>query len=554
MNVKPKISTEITLGDISGCIQERSNLGVCGASAIHFGKCYVAGAPSSNFFGTWSKIRRPFLYKMALIDLIAVGNNERIPRATREYIDIEANGRVRWNRESTFTVLRNGDFITKLGISIKVGPAPEGFRWKRCWPLHFVKNLKLEIGGQDFWRTNTGALQMKYLIDGFRTANSWANPNTPLEMLQTPPECIFDYDEEERTRLSRESHEIFFEPICLDEIIEYHYKIPLLNLAFHDVRMRLQTSEIANCLEPIQANPPELPNDVDGILEDCRFKGLYNFLETDERRALAQTNIEWNTKHFVHCVDVFEKPLENHQEININVEAGGICSAAYLWITDEHGNEIPGQVMDRMRIMFNGNQREEMTGFQSRTAVRQLLPHPTLPNTKSQNLYYISYFSGRREQNGMEHGTNFTRIDDYTLRIHFAPNAPQRMKIHMVHRSQNFLRILSGMAGIAFQNGNFSIHQRRVVRRTEQIIERVPVVFENTEQQIDISEGGEKACMITYEEFQEGDIVQQCMTCKKVFHSEAVDKWVLTKNICKCVHCQGPYNTTTFRKGVAHLN
>lgn len=494
---------------------------------------------------------------MALIDLLAVGNqnrNERVPRATRECIEIPADGRIGWNTGSIFTVARNGDCITKLNLHLKVGPAPDGFRWKRCWPLHFVKSLKLEIGGQEMWQTNSEALQMKYLIDGLRVAHSWATPNTPLEMLQTPPECIFDYGEEERTRLSTEPHEILFEPICLDETLQNDYKIPLLNLAFHEVRLRLQTSEIEKCLEPIwPGNPGVLPGNVNRILEDCKFKGLYTFLETDERRALAQQQIQTQTKHFVHCVDVFDKPLEDNQELNINIDAGGICSAAYLWMTDEHGNEIPGQVINRMRVMFNANQREELTGFQSRTAVRQLLPHPTLPNTKSQNLYFISYSSGRREENGQEHGTNFSRLDRYALKLYLGPHAPQRMKIHIVHRSQNCLDIRHGMAGLRFQNGNFSISRREIISNTGQIIERVPVVFENTDQAINISEGGEKMCMISYEEFKQGDVVQQCFACKKVFFSETLDKWFSTRNICKCVHCQGPYNTTTFRKGVAHM-
>lgn len=491
---------------------------------------------------------------MALIDLLAVGNqnrNERVPRATRECIEIPADGRIGWNTGSMFTVARNGDCITKLNLHLKVGPAPDGFRWKRCWPLHFVKSLKLEIGGQEMWQTNSEALQMKYLIDGLRVAHSWATQNTPLEMLQTPPECIFDYDEEERNRLSTESHEILFEPICLDEIIHNDYKIPLLNLAFHEVKLRLQTSEIEKCLEPIW--PSVLPNDVDIILEKCSFKGLYTFLETEERRALAQQQIQTQTKHFKHSAEVFTKPQDN-QELLIRIEdAFSICSAAYMWITDEHGNEIPAQVMNRMRIMFNGQQREELTGFQSRTAVRQLLPHPTLPNTKSQNLYYISYYSGRREENGVEQGTNFSRIDSYALKLYFGPHAPQRMKIHMIHRIQNTLHILNGLSGLMWRGGQYIVTERNVERNILQSTPRMEFVFENTDQAIHISEGGEKACMITYEEFKQGDIVQQCLACKKIFFSETLDKWLSTRNICKCVHCQGPYNTTTFKKGVAHI-
>lgn len=496
---------------------------------------------------------------MALLQLVAVGQQDlQIQnKATQEFIDLdELQNRYGWNKQLQYIVQRQADTFDKLNFKCKMGPAPEGYRWKNCWPFYFIKKLKFSIGGgQTIWETNTAALRMKYLIDGLRVANHWASPTTPLEAIKTPAECIFDYNEEERTRLSRESHEIFFEPLPLGELIHEKYKVCLLNLAFHEVRVFLETGNIEDCLEPIQEDVnPLVPDDT--LFQRCGFNGLYTFLDTDERRGVARQEILTETKHFGHCSNTFEIPQT--RTIETILTADTLASAAYIWITDTEGNEIPTQVIDEMKIMFNHQRRETLTGFQSRTAVRQTLPHPTLPNTKSQNLYYISYFSGRIEANGLEQGANLRRIDEYTIKFTFNEGVPQNIKINVVHRGQNTLRFVHGMAGLVYIQGNDDIRLyvpgaqaalRAYMMGGFQVEE---IKFENTDQLIDIPED-EKACMITYEPFKENDVVQKCNTCKKVFDSNALDNWMKTRSNRKCIYCQGPYNATSFCKGKAHL-
>ena len=118
---------------------------------------------------------------------------------------------------------------------------------------------------------------------------------------------------------------------------------------------------------------------------------------------------------------------------------------------------------------------------------------------------------------------------------------------------------MHGMAGLRFVDGAYNI--RRYVARAPAALRAYmmggfqveEIKFENTDHLIDISED-EKACMITYMDFKENDVVQKCNTCKKVFDSAALDNWLKTRGSNrKCVHCQGPYNATTFCKGKAHL-
>lgn len=493
------------------------------------------------------------------MQIVAVGqqDNHVRGRAARELIDLNPdNGEIGWNKKLTYTIARNADVVNKLNLSVRVGAAPDGFRWKRCWPLYFVKKFTLTIGGQEIWTTNSDLLRMKYLIDGLQTSQDWQSvlPNVPLEMTQTPSECLFDFGDEERTRLSTTPHDIYFEPLSLHELIQMEHKIPLVCLAFHDVQLLLETGSFEDCVERIGERDQHMvpmPQ-----VQKCVFSTLFTFLDIEERRVIARTNPTTQTKHLNHASEIFEKPANG--PLRIYSSASNHCSAAYIWITDEAGNEIPDQVLENLEIKFNNQTRQVLSGFQSRMGMRPLLPHPTLSNTKSQNLYYISYYPGRKDADGFEQGVNFGRIDAHGINFTFYPEAPQRMKIHLVHRDQSKLQFTHGMAGLVYGMHALLIGNMEHLRQRAQALvaaTQTPatVIFENTDQAINIA-ADEKSCMITWVNFKEGDVVQQCLQCKKIMNSDAMDKWMKDHpRNQKCVHCQRPYNATTFRKGKAHL-
>lgn len=484
-------------------------------------------------------------------------------RATRDLIRMLAQPSIEWSSQKSIRVERAADLLNKIHLNIKVGPAPTGYRWKRCWPFHFVKDLELQIGGLVYWETCTNTLQMEYLMHGLQRYPDWlANiSRTPPEELVRPPQSVFDYGEEERTKLSRDSHEISFEPLSLKHLIHSRYGIPMVALQYHNVILQITTASVADCLEPIDPEAvADLPNP-HAELQKCEFAFEMKFLDTEERRHVARITHEFQTKHMEYCSAIFYQT--NEREIQTWIKAYTNCSAASLWITDEQDREIPSQVVEEFSVLFNGQQRHKLSGHQSRFDMRDQLPFPTLNNTKSQNLYYISYYSGRTDPRGFEQGANFSEIDRYELKIRCREGAPQRIKIHMLHRAQNFCCIMSGMAGTTYTNHGFQLRREAppprpvvpIVPQTSQTPAATLLVFPNTDQLIEIHEE-DNVCPITYEEFKEGDLVQQCLECKKVMSSAAMDTWFsqpANQNNKKCVHCRQPYSLTTFRKGKAHL-
>jgi hypothetical protein len=108
--------------------------------------------------------------------------------------------------------------------------------------------------------------------------------------------------------------------------------------------------------------------------------------------------------------------ISNSTDTHFNIRQWGRCSSAYIHITNEDGSEIERQVLDRLRILMNGIERFNVSGYQSRHLMPSFLPYPTRDNSESQNLYYISYYSDTygeipsdiiRRENGLNHN----RID-----------------------------------------------------------------------------------------------------------------------------------------------
>lgn len=501
-----------------------------------------------------------------LVQLIHQDANVRRP-AAQEFIPIEPIRDIKWNSNHTFIFPRNADIIDYFKFSMRVGPAPEGYRWKRRWPYFLMKSAEFSIGGTIIWSTNTAMLQMQYLMHGSREPSA---------------ECIFDLDDTERTQRSKYAHEILFEPLRLHELTLGEYKIPMIRLAFHDVRLKIETGSLEDCLEPlpivprslnntviftshiyidtekfieverepIAVGPPPLPQayEANNIIQTANLFTSYVYLDTEERRGLAQQpDLFHRTRHFEYESEVISPHANNYRKQK-RFELYGVGSAAYVWITDAEGNELPMQALTNIEVKLNGETRQALTGFQSRHAVRNELPHPIIENTKSQNLYYLSYFSGRRNEDGAEQGINFRRIENYSLVFTFDRNIQQNIKIHTIHRTQAALLYMHGMAGLLNQERGFDAP----VLTSEQKLQAM--VFENPDKKIDIR-ADEAQCMITYVDFVEDDIVDQCKQCHKVFNKDALFNWLKTRqeNQWKCVHCQGPYGPQHFLRGKAHL-
>jgi hypothetical protein len=306
---------------------------------------------------------------------------------------------------------------------------------------------------------------------------------------------------------------------------------------------------------------PPIINENQYMLEG-HLIGVYTYYDTDERMALAteQAPGGYITKHN----NTHSGIISKHNRF-IHINENTVCSAAYVHITDMNGNEIPRQVVKGIKVKTNHTYRHNLTGFQSRHQMRNNMPHSTKPNNESQNLYYISYWTGRTNQRGAEQGFNLSRVESYSFEIEFEDWVLNNIeyKIHINHRNQNLIQFSHGIAGLRFVPGdngimNIQDHPIEIVRAAEAaqaVVAAVVValVFPNTEQLIQVC--NDDICMISHSSFENGELVDQCNQCKQVFTTAMLKQWLSTRNPHqhKCIHCSCPYNTNTFKRGKAHI-
>jgi hypothetical protein len=475
-------------------------------------------------------------------------NDTNNRNCSQEYINIPFNREVGFNKICESTIPPNADSIQSISLRLRMAALPDGWRYKQCWTNFLIKRIEIEIGGSKIWEATGDWLKMKELI--FKNENK---------------ELTFDYDADTRTNLSRQEHEVIVEPINLKELLCNEIGISLIMLAFHEVRVKVDFRSLQDCIEPSFPMPPII-NENQYMLEG-HLIGMYTYYDTDERRGFVNNEQGRNgyiTKHN----NTHSGIISKHNRF-IRINGYHICSAAYIHITDMYGNEIPRQVVKAIKVETNGRYRHNLRGFQSRHQMRNKMPHPTKPNNESQNLYYISYWPGRTNQRGAEQGLNLSCVDIYSFEIEFEDWVLNNIeyKIHINHRSQNIIRYMNGMAGLLFEYGGNGVMniQDHPIREVIAPVAAAPVaaapvaaapvalVFPNTEQLIQVY--NDDICMISHSPFENGELVDQCNQCKKVFTTAMLQQWLSTRNRHqhKCIHCSCAYNTDTFKRGKAHI-
>jgi len=443
-------------------------------------------------------------------------------KAAQEYVEIRFDTDTAFNRTLISRIPRHADTVNSIHLKFNMAPLPQGWRYKRCWANHLIKNCRIEVGGFIVWQTKKEWLQMYNLI--FENKNK---------------ELTFDYDAETRIELSKFKHEVIIEPINIKDLIVSEYGIPLIKLQYQEVKFIVELGSLIDCIESYNDNPEPLNEYRNIYLLNLNVLILYTFLDLNERRELALRNIEKITKH-----NDTSSIITTKENTNFKIDQSLICPAAYIHITDAQGNELPRQILKNLIVKISGLTRHDLSGFQSRHLVRNNLPHATKANNESQNLYYISYWPGRTNQEGAEQGINFSRIDTYSIEFEYENWVPNdlQFKISINHRTQNILHFIGGMTGFLDINMGTSI-----------VPYNQELEFPDTDQLIEVK--ADDICMISHIRFEEGESVDQCNQCKKVCTTAMLKLWLATRNPHqhKCIHCSKEYNTNTFKRGKAHI-
>ena len=453
-----------------------------------------------------------------------------------------------FNSTNSFIIVRSCDIIKSIFFTFKMAPLPPGWIYKNKWINYAFESIELSIGGYSILKYNKYKERILKLIFPENNSVNGRHLN-------------FDYTLEERRAKSLQTHEIMFEFNIKDIFSD---GIPLISLAFSSVEVNFTLGSIENCVE------------YEGIDEDfnlflilmrdyiieSKAQSLGIFLQADPRNIVAELNHQFNTIQYT-----LASIIINSNETCFNIGQLGRCSSAYIHITNEDGSEIPSQVLDSLRVVMSSIDRFNISGFQSRYHMPQILPYQTRDNSISQNLYYISYHSPtygpQYSTDSVENVLNHNRIDNEKIIFTYANSVslPLRIKINIMHRVKNVLRIADGVCDGYRYNYNESSIRIGTMPIPRQIIENgvepitsietvalprpvsnnEPVYVFNTNSFIPSNtiiniQLNDNICVITLEPIEDNIDVVQCQKCRKICIMEAINEWFKTSKTCP--HCR----------------
>ena len=385
------------------------------------------------------------------------------------------NGVADFGRKVTCTIARMGDMIHRMYLQVTLPALADGERWTHRVGLALIKTAELEIGGQkidtqygewlNIWNElslpNDKRLGWQKMVGheirgiNFDDDNYWDTGNgAPQTTLYIPLEFWF----------------------CRNVGLA----LPLISLQYHEVKVHI---DFRNLSELDRFNSP-IENSYNIV--DAALWCDYIYLDTDERRRFAQASHEY----LIEQTQVVEQSVQpgsdatrvdltyNHpvKELVWVVQLDGVVdgngsvqhygdSLKNLWFNYTDGfedqyyrdNNITLYSDDFARfnnctsakLQLNGHDRFQEREGEYFNLVQPFQHHTCIPLSKGINVYS---FALRPEEHQPSGTCNFSRIDNATLIVGHSRLGNKSAKVRVYATNINVLRVMSGMAGLAYSN------------------------------------------------------------------------------------------------------
>ena len=393
----------------------------------------------------------------------------------------------------TSTISRNGDLLTRLWIELVLKTTESAHEC--CWTNNtghaFIKECEIEIGGQRIDRHTDQWLNINNELNNGKQYESLALGRRPATDALNPTDG-FKLVEGEKFR--------YYIPLKFWFCENPGLALPLIALQYHEVKLKLVTRSVNALLHSIgpisnQTAAPEVDLYAD-----------YIYLDTDERRRFAQVSHEY----LIEQVQIQRNGMNDTIKLNLNhpvksliwtiqddlvsaeVGPGGATpdNSKYRPITDGDGDATGNDYFNYEVIKTENASMENVGGSGLYGEEGILYPfstmHLQLNGHERFSARHASYFMFcQRNQAGYEFfseisnifvysfalkprehqpsGTcNFSRIDNAKLVFtkgvtNTNPTAATeqtyaKSTITVYATNYNVLRIMSGMAGLAYSN------------------------------------------------------------------------------------------------------
>ena len=426
-----------------------------------------------------------------------------------ESIENPFNGSPNFGKRVTCTIQRNGDLIHRIYLQATLPQvalsAADGtgaqFRWLNWVGHNLISSVELEIGGQridkhygdwmHIWNELTqeagkqagyakmvgNVPQLVNIInqggEGCDADCTSGEPNASQEVTSCAPEYTL------------------YIPLQFWFCRNPGLALPLIALQYHEVRINLEFDDLRNlCWD---ATPNSSSSSLHAVRDRVAQTGLvaaslyvdYIYLDTDERRKFAQVSHEYlietlqftggesitsssnklklNFNHpckelvwvvqrdsFVSCDDATINPWKGQQPFNYSDWWDRAVLETGYSVTRIEGMSGRNPVITAL-LQLNGHDRFQVREGRYFNEVQPFQHHTNIPSTGI-NVYS---FALQPEQHQPSGTCNLSRIDNTTLMLVVSNNsvgATTSSTVRVYATNYNVLRVMSGMAGLAYSN------------------------------------------------------------------------------------------------------
>ena len=356
-----------------------------------------------------------------------------------ESIEQTFNGNPSLGNRVTCTISRNGDLVTNMWLEVELDKKTD---LVNSVGHALIEYVELEIGGQRIDKHYGEWLE------------AWSELTLSEEKLSGFKEMIGRRDAGRTTAI--ESEKLYI-PLQFFFCRNPGLALPLIALQYHEVKINIKFRDPSSLYHGESADKVNFKS-------TPRLFADYIYLDTDERRRFAQSSHEYLIEQLQHTGPEAVKSTGNYR-LNFNhpvkelvwvvrptgndvLEFGNVAEIA---LTDANVVDFPwaqpsGDMFDTCKLQLNGHDR-----FTERSASYFRLVQPYQHHTRIPNKYVYCYSFALNPEAHQPSGTcNFSRLDNVTLTL--SNMTPDNGDVLIYAVSNNILRIMSGMGGLAYSN------------------------------------------------------------------------------------------------------
>jgi hypothetical protein len=345
-----------------------------------------------------------------------------------ESIEQTFNGNPALGNRVTCTISRNGDLITNMWLECELKPTGTAGNLVNSVGHALIEYVELEIGGQRIDKHYGEWLEI------------WSELTLPEEKKAGFDEMIARRD---MTGKSPKTMELYI-PMQFFFCRNPGLALPLIALQYHEVKINLKFRPPSDLI-------------ADGY-SDVSFKTTpklyvdYVYLDTDERRRFATGAHEYLIEQLQHTgPETSKNGSAGNYRLNFNHPVKEL-----VWVTRESGKEVlafgnvasDNSISDAFgtcKLQLNGHDR-----FSERKASYFRLVQPYQHHTRIPTKEVFCYSFALNPEAHQPSGTcNFSRLDNVTLTLSDMKGDGEVL-VYAV--SNNILKIMSGMGGLAYSN------------------------------------------------------------------------------------------------------